>query len=998
MEVKRPLALLSVLALILLLPCVPSQGEEPPRYSRVEFDLYSTEVISGGISQWGSLNFGIVNRTTVVHTRLMNKAGLAFQDIQVNFTVYWYDGPQPDRGKVMHKDFKYVDIEAGDGSLSDRITYEWTPRYAGAYAFNLSCHVPGDPNPITDIIGGLGRYFVTQSTNFHFGWWVGTHAWNCSSLDGWNTSSSGGPEGLGWHVSSQTLARGEETLHTSPTAFWVGDELKETAPTNGSYSLISPTLDLSMFNPNAYQHEWRSGRPQIYLLYKYRGNISSLGPNGEGGLFHYVSIDGGANWTQLRDNKDLPVVLNGNTTDLKGNPIWAEPTHPSYHGDTSLPGIELGKYCGKRIRVKLEYRTSGRTERGYLIDDIVMVGKELVDITPFTIVSSHGSKLVKPGSPATFFLNISSQMTIGTVPVRVQCIGSSGSLDMERDVTIRPEIFEMGEGYPGTRTIRIDVDTDDSTPSGIYRIAIRVLGGGTHRDVEFEFEIEKRRDLTYSLSGIPTDPLLPGYSFDLGISLENGGNEPERLDYAYVNDLGISVDGSRGTRSIPPGGNAWVNLTVRLNEDQKAGNGTSYMVVSRQTIEGSDEEILRRLDDIEEFLIVEEVPFEVAQVHSLSLISPSRSRFVTDPPRNGSMEVKYEILVVNSGNGPDTVRLEHEWLDPLENVSVRSMDPFTLKMDETRLIELVLNISFPVPEGIYSLRVRCASSGEEDPSDNYDTLTLSIGDEPVERGLYILGSSVVVEPSETIMGIENLLTFDVRSFGLPDHSMFLGVLMIDGVQSSKRSMTTSSSLDTEVQIPFTFNEPGQHQLTIRLEGENISSYHDENLLTQFTFAVRARHVQFEYVGMQLLSGDEVVNTTSPIDPGIFDVRIAYINTGDMVADSVRVTLIVVDTVNDERRELFLRDESVPVNTTRELMFTSVDLKDSRSYRLIVEIDSENDWVEIDETDNDVAMEFRTGSEPPRDPLWRNKSWVAAVFLVVVLFTAGLFVYLLRKKL
>ncbi|MCK5773194.1 MAG: hypothetical protein KAH57_05350 [Thermoplasmata archaeon] len=1010
---KRALPLL--LIPLLLLASLPAHGVDPQDpatrdqyYKRVQIDEGSTFVLSGGISQWESLNVGIIGRSSTIVTKLRNQMDIPFREIEVNLTIYWYDGPQPDKGQIMHKDFRMVDIKGGDGILSEEIQFEWTPQFAGSYAINLSCYVPGDILPITDTWSdGLGRYILTQSTNFHHGWWVGTQAWNCSSLEGWNISTQGGPADQGWHISQNPLALADGDIHTSPDVLYVGNDTSGMAPTSGVYTLTSPPINLSRFNPDAYMHEWRTSRPQIYLLYKYRGHIYGSGPNGKGGLFHKISIVGEDDFKTLKDNKytDLDpwnhtVILNGNTSDLPGEPLWAEPNHPSYHGDTTIPGIELGEYVGKNIQIRIEYIPSGLEETGFMIDDIIIIGKEMVDITPFEIdVDDQEHPSVNPGSSVEFLMNLTLRPSLDATNIRIECFDSIDFIDIDMDVTIDPREVIGGGQEKVVVPIAISVEVPRGSPNGEAWFDVRVLGGGVTRDVRLHFWINGVHSTDSMLEEIVDRLVDPGTSLGSSITLVNRGNVVERFDHTFISNDGLHCENGRGRTMVNAGESASLNCTIQVPEGSMAGGKKGYFVISTSPLP-SDDEILLKItqSDPDPIWRVHVIDLMVRQLHSIELAVPSSYRSIEDPPENGGTMVAYDVFITNMGNGDETVLIQHEGLEYIPGIQVIHPEQAVIGPGSTEVISIELSIAFPIPEGRYAFHLSINSTTEDLIGNWTEELIISIGDAPVPPGLYMINGSISSEPDQPLLGEEGIISFSVRSFGLQSYMQFSAVIMLNGVEVITKDLTTLSSSETRFQIPMTYNVVGRNDVTIRIFGENVSSYRDPDLKSSFHFLLNVSFVELTLTNLTVGGIGPLDPGNDTIDPGLYTVEFSVHNSGDTVAENVGVIISLRDIDTDEETTYTSKVDLLMTNETASVQFKNIPLSPLHRYRIVALVDPDGEWLEVDETNNDLAIDLEIGEAEPEEPIWRRAGWVLGVFVISILISIGLFLYLIRRKL
>ena len=450
-RLRRYVVFSLVMSLIMVIPQIQGgvTGNDFTRSRDRSFlvTIENISVDSGGIDQWGYLNYGILNRSTGITVVLMNnKIEAPIENVKLNMTIYWHGGIGFDTQRIMHKDSKSVFIPGGIGTFSAPQVFNWTPRYAGTYLINVSVNVPGDTHPFSDMAYIQGDILEQgDGSRYSTGVWVGADYWTCSGMDGWRSETIGGIPDMGWHVSNHPMSKNQSSQHTTDGVFWMGNESTGFAPKSGIYSLISPWMDLSIFDPDPTNPSLEGEGPKIYFLYKYRGNISATGPAGKGGLKHEIrTMDG--SWETMSDRYERPIFINDNLSDI-ADPIWNYPSREiSSITSGPLPGIDLGDYQGEKIRIKISYIPSGKEEVGYMLDDFSLVGLQRIEIDPF-IIGNHTTeeKKVVPGDTVSFDLEILRGDVAADVGIRIACVDTSPGIDINRDVSIEPGVFSINE-------------------------------------------------------------------------------------------------------------------------------------------------------------------------------------------------------------------------------------------------------------------------------------------------------------------------------------------------------------------------------------------------------------------------------------------------------------------------------------------------------------------------------------------------------------------------
>ncbi|MGA1848273.1 MAG: hypothetical protein ACMUHB_02935 [Thermoplasmatota archaeon] len=1003
--------LLPVFIIILLLS-VPSyevegessQGPQPPTRSLVTIPVEHIKIISGGISQWGPYSLGQVNRTTTISMRLKNTQSAPFTGIEVKLTLYWYDantGFSFDRGRVMYRQDDIASVPAGDGALSDPVLFKWVPTFAGAYVMNLSIHIPGDPRPISNrtLFAGI-KYVKSNGDSITDGLWVGTESWDCSDMDGWTSYSDPGEPGMEWHSSDHPLSQGYESLHTPGGSFWVGDPETGLPPTTGSYSLVSPSLDLRDFHPEPWDNLISKKNPMIFLLYKYRGNITTHGPNGWGGIYHWVRTLEGSDWGDwevLRDPFGHWVNITGNQT----NRIWDWSERPFTGDRLNFVGVDLGAYQGKMIQLRFEYLPSGINESGYVIDDVMIIGKDRVDISPYSLTyDAPQGQTVNPGSRVLFNFEVESKLkeTDEDVTVRIEMEDGSDFLDLQRGVDISPSISTLKKNSNVPLRVNISLDIPISAPSGPGWCRIVVIGGGISRSLTFEFNVATIRLITLELEGYTEGPILPGSTRHPSVRIMNQGNVRELVRISYLTDSDLKVLGNLGSHFLDTDASISIPLNASVPIDTRSGEKKGYIVVSFDQLPENALEMIQEERGDPSWRIGELV-YQVDQVHSLTLLTPSPAsnfREIEEPSEEGSAVLVYDLILQNLGNGRDNVSIINLNWGNRSDISLDLPSRISIEPGITEFLKVKVVVHYPVPKGIYTFEILAESSGEESRTDdNQVQLRLSIGRAPVSSGIYLLNGSLEIIPDDIIMGEETVVAFTVRSFGFLQSESFTVNLALDGKVVLSQPFSISPYQDRYSQIPWTFDTPGTHNITINLMDSKDLGEDAAELVVRMGATVEVGFIELGVRKVYLRSGDDVEGSDQ-IRPGTYDVVVEVENDGDSQAELITLTLSLLDRKTETRWNMTQNLTELMPNSTKELVFKNVRFEPEREYLLLVSIDNIR-WKELDVDDNLIQKDLNVGTIPPDEPRWKNPIWGIIGFTFTFFITLAIFLYLVRKK-
>lgn len=948
----------------------------------------------------------MINRTTTVETRIRNNLDAPLTGVKVNLTIYWYDAAEGfsfDKGRIIHKDTTMVSLPTGSGELSDTIGFEWIPSHAGSYVLNISTHAPGDPRPVTHFILIGGYKYTSKSLSLTDGRWVGTNTWNASDFAGWTSFTDGADQSNGWHVSDHPLGKGYDDLHTDDGVFWAGNDTTTYAPTTGFHNLVTPMMDLTDFDPKPYDVFSRSVRPQIYFLYRYRGNISSSGPLGIGGIFHWIRyIDDGkwSDWEKLYDVMDRWINISGNTTDV----IWDWSKRPFLSGDIDFVGLDLGDYQGKKVQLRFEYRPSGHLESGYVLDDLTLIGKHRVDITPFEIIGyTKEVPEIDPGSRVNLQIELRSRLTSidQDLSLRIDCVDSSAFLDKDRDISIDPQIIDLGKDDDSLQRINVSVSVPGNAPFGSGWIKIRLIAGGLVKDLNFDLTILSRRSLTMKVQGEVEGEIEPFGKKALELVVENRGNIKEDFNLTFVSSGDLLLQEMLTTYMLRPGDRLSLNLTILISESALTGLNTGWFVLSRGSLKDK-ETILNMVLEYEEdpSWITARVEYQMVQLREINLYAPSiGSTFllIEEPPEQGVFTYRFDLIVQNSGNGIDNVTFSLANWDRRDDMEIHHPSNVLLFPGEVRVIQVLIDINYPIPWGQYNFSMEAYSDSGSIEPDGSVTLFISIGPGSISEGVFLLNGSLKVEPQEIILGRESLISFTVRSFGLVDQETFLVNLWVDGKVVSTSLFQLPRSQDGEYQIPWTFTTSGEHLVNISISQDKVP-YDDSGELTlEISSIVVVRYIDL-YIDSVFFSDHPSDINLSSLPPGDKDMIVSIRNGGDAVADISTITLELLDRERGEVMNITLNLTEIGPGSTKELVFKNIEFKERSVYQVSILIDNNGRWKDTD-VDNDLmTIDIEVGEKPPDEPLWRNSTLSVAVFLVTFLLVGIFFIYLIRKKL
>lgn len=988
------LALLLILTASALLSVMPVDSEKSGgRLSElIKFDLQNTRTTSEGVNGWNEFVVGSVNHTTTIETRLMNNGDVPLIDIEVTCTIYWYDGFYPDRGEVMFKDLLLVDLPGGDGSYSNMIEFLWVPTFSGAYMINLSAHVPGDARPMsTDppFFQGI-RYEPIPGRYFYSGVWVASGYWDGSSMDGWATIPNGSSDDLGWDSVVHPLSQETTPSHSAPYCFWAGNRTNWKAPTGMTYSLITPELDLKRFDPEPYDIERSERRPQIFFLYRYRGGLSSPGM-----LKHYVTTDGGLSWEPLLDLRDHTVNITGYSTSIS----WDYAKRPFFAGNGHMIGIDLEKYVGETIRIRFDQIPSGVNDTGYLLDDITLMGMDLVEPVPFELGDLRlDTRSVDPGSILKTSINVTPRKSIETIKVRLQAINASGSISPEYHVSIDPEVIELEEGSKDAVEVGIEITIPENERSGEAWTLIRAIGGGISEDLVIEFDINSKHGHVSKLKGSSSGSILPGEAVLLDLEFENTGNTVERVSVEFVGIDELEWSAVIDQEKIQPGHLLVFDGVLTTPPGTISGTKQALIVTSTKVLPDKDRIMERYLqDNMDPDWIVHELNYTLEQVYDIELIASSSYKELKEPPDNGTILTVYEVYLLNNGNGIDVVEFRSNSTDGIGSLNVDMPDELSIGPGESRSISVEISSTFPMSWGRYDFRIEAISSGTEDIEDNTLELTLVIGSQPISSGTFLINGSVGIIPDDIIMGTESIISFKAQTFGIPENLDFTVALSIDGKLATSSIFPYNTDRSGDYQIIWTFDSQGLHNISLEIFSGNNIDYPELGLLNVLEVNVTVRYIDLSVDGL-FINGNPIEGDME-MEPGKHQISAAISNLGDIRANIATITLEVIEVGRPENRTLqtFNLTEIEDGNSIR-VQFNRNDLLPERTYRITVSIGNKDKWIEGDQDNDELSTTIDIGEEPPEQPIWRNSAFIIITFISVFVLSILLFLYLMRKKL
>jgi hypothetical protein len=443
---------------------------------------------------------------------------------------------------------------------------------------------------------------------------------------------------------------------------------------------------------------------------------------------------------------------------------------------------------------------------------------------------------------------------------------------------------------------------------------------------------------------------------------------------------------------------------MKVSKDTESGSKRGFFLLTNSPPPADAlEHIL--VDDIRPGWNVKSVTYSVGQTYSIELFAPSSAstyREVNEPKQEGNETIEYNLVIHNMGNGLDKVTLSSPGWKEEEDISLNFPENFTIPPGATDFINVSILIEYPVPLGIYEIKVLAHSMGEEDESDNLVTLTLSIGRAPVSSGIYLLNGSLDVRPKELVIGREAKVFFTARSFGFLDRNGFNVNLLLNGklIRTVWFDITQYSDRDCEISLMMdrpTIDTSGTYVLNISLSDGRDPGPGITDLVTAMSTEIIVGFIDLNITSVTLMDGDDELSERK-IRPGDLDISVLIRNHGDITANLAIVSLTIVDLDQGERRNLTLNLTELNANATRELIFKNIDLESERDYEILVTVDGLERWRDTD-PDNDLSrVDVRVGSIPPEVPLWRDPLWAAIGFIIILLVTMVLLFYLLKKKL
>lgn len=967
----------------------------------VVLDLSTFKYVSGGlnhsgISPWGSLYFGEVNESTKISFDIINNNGAYFKNVRVTFTVNWFDGIISDAGYVMYRDSILTDVPPGKGSRAGPMVFTWTPQFSGSYSFNITIQVPNDRYPASDARYGWGLEYQTGSKEkYRNGYWIGSYSNDCSSIKDWSTEVSGGLEGNNWHVSDHPLGAGEPNLHTSGKVFWAGNDSSLIGPLSGVYSLISPLLDLSVFDDSAFNPELSRGDPQIYFLYRYRGNLTPEGRFGRAGLYHYVSLDEGETWEGLLDPQGKHVIISGNTS----SPIWDNPKHKTPQGSEKW-GLDLSRFQGKRIMLKIQYRPSGYVETGFLLDDFVLIGKEKVDISTFRIVDhTKDSLLVSPGNSMDYRIEVISLYSGGHITLRSEVISASSDIDISKDVKIDPAIMEMHYGTDDPYIINVRFYPRAKLKAGPGWIRIRMMADNTVRDAVLLFEMIPVHNIDISLSGRKEGPFSKEDPPHIDLYLNNSGNIPERLFIDFGSDRGLIWNITGPVQyHLEPGDHKVMGFTLGFDGEGMAGRLHGHLIVYKQATEITGDQISLTInggappDD----WMVWEMDYEIEQTYNISIYASNRYAMIREPPSRGTENITFHIGIINNGNGNDTVILSSEMYFMNENITVEhdgTIDVPPMSMDT--IVPVKISINYPVSPGLYRFRILALSESTEGHRNNHIDLSVRIGREEVPNGVYIDNSTLTIEPARAIVGSESVISFETRSFGLPEDTPFSVNIRMNGSKISTTTFFTTRGAPLLCQIKWVPQYSGVMFLSLDIEGEIAGINTDTGMVQNVNITFMVHHIDLS-LQWHLLPLDLDAGPNRTLDPGTYYIELLLRNEGDITAELISIfTNLTTDSgdVKAYRSNLSRIDPGEGV----VIRLGPFALDPLRTYHFEVQVPVIGRWRDVNPEDNVLTYSIQIGEPPPGEPVWRDPIFLIAssgIFLLLFIF---IIVMIYRRK-
>jgi hypothetical protein len=683
--------------------------------------------------------------------------------------------------------------------------------------------------------------------------------------------------------------------------------------------------------------------------------------------------------------------------------IWDVSKRPFLHGDIDFIGVDLGDYQGKEVQVRFEYIPSGNPETGYVIDDIIIIGKEAVDVAPYSASADTGEQIeADPGSTINMKIQLISKLKQKDedVFVRIESVGCSDFLKLCRDVIIQPGIVKLPKDQSSPITINISLNLPSSSPSGDGWISFRTLGGGMVRDFVFHFKVSSRRNLHLNVTGAVSGPIYHEDPRSVFIQVQNLGNIEETVNLTFLTKDELQISGDLGSKELEPD-EIWVEeVSFTIPPNAGSGNKTGFVLLSSSHIppDALDRIILgNNHPDWKVF----EVSYYVEQIFSVDLIAPSSGstyREIEEIPDNGTEEIKYDQLIVrNLGNGEDMVSFTSPNWNDREDMVLILPDNTTVQPGETQFVTVIIRVTYPVPLGIYDIKIKAHSSGSEDGSDNSVDLKLSVGKAPVSSGIYLLNGSLVVRPTDLVYGREGIAFFTVRSFGFLDREGFNVNLLLNDQQKLTQKFDITQYPDKDCEIPVSFDEPGTYILTISLSEESELDTGSTELVRSMSTVVEVGYIDLRVNDINLIrNGDRVED--EKIKPGDYDVEVVIENQGNSTAPLAMIVLTIFDPEIPKEWNLTLNVTDISPNKTRELVFKNVVFDSERDYKISVSIENLGKWKDMNVTDDFKPMDIKVGSIPPDVPAWRDPLVGIIGFGLTFLFMAALLFYLIRRKL
>ena len=227
---------------------------------------------------------------------------------------------------------------------------------------------------------------------------------------------------------------------------------------------------------------------------------------------------------------------------------------------------------------------------------------------------------------------------------------------------------------------------------------------------------------------------------------------------------------------------------------------------------------------------------------------------------------------------------------------------------------------------------------------------------------------------------------------------FRAVILLNGIEVVTKDLTTSSSSETRFQIPMTYDMVGRNDVTIRIFGDNVSSYQDPDLKSTFNFFLNISFVELTLTNLTVGGIGYLDPGNNTIDPGMYTVEFSVHNSGDTEAANVGVIISVRDIDTDGETTYTSKVDLLLTNETASVQFKNIRLSPLHRYRIVAFVDPDGKWVEEDETNNDLTISFTIDEEEPEEPIWRRTEWVMGVFIISIILSIGLFLYLIRRKL